>query len=430
MFRRRITRALLVGLVAALCGPFLDVPAAHAKPRRPSDAQINDARQKVTQRAAAVGRLSAQVASKDAEIRRLQDLAELAMEQYNKAQADLVAATAKQKETAAAAVAAQRDVVRTQRLAGEFVRASYVAGTAVNSYSTLLSAHGPSQLLQQAEYLRYTSAHQLDVLGQVTRAKVGKANADSSARAAVIARTEATRRAERAKLDAMQRVSDARSQLTALRAQKAALQKQLAQARIRANGLVAERKRYDAWKRAQDAAAARERARQAALRRAAAAASASVHAWTGSTGGTWTAAKGRYVARAALRWVGTRYAWGGGTYHGPSYGVNGPDAGWNDGSVYGFDCSGLALWAWAQVGLYLPHYSGYQYHQGAYHPSTNHLRPGDLVFWSYDGTASGIHHVAIYLGDGQVVQAPQSGDVVRISPMWFDGYFGATRPGT
>ena len=56
--------------------------------------------------------------------------------------------------------------------------------------------------------------------------------------------------------------------------------------------------------------------------------------------------------------------------------------------------------------------------------------PGDLVFWAYNtGDPGTIHHVAIYLGGGRVVQAPQSGDVVKISWMWYDGYIGAARPG-
>ena len=110
--------------------------------------------------------------------------------------------------------------------------------------------------------------------------------------------------------------------------------------------------------------------------------------------------------------------------------MDGPGAGWNDGSKYGFDCSGLALWAWAQVGVSLPHYSGYQYHSGR-RISRGNLMPGDLVFWAYDtGDPSTIHHVAIYIGGGRVVQAPQSNDVVRISSMWYDGYVGAARPGT
>lgn len=431
MPRLRLTRvAAAAALCAALAGTAVLVGAApaQARPHNPSDTQIAAAKEKVRQRAAEVGRLSAQVARKDAEIDRLRSLAELAMEKYNKARADLLAATAAQRRSAYAAALAQWRVAQAKRAASAFVRASYIAGSAVNSYATLLSARGPSELLRQAEYLRYASEHQLDVLGRLDRARVAKANADSAARAAVEQRGDAAARAERARLEAARRVAGAQTQLRALRKQKAQLNAQLTMARIRANGLVAERKRYQAWQHAIAVAAARERARQEALRRQAAQAGGS--SWTGGFGGTWTAAKGRYVAQAALRWLGTPYAWGGGTYGGPSYGVNGPGAGFADGSVFGFDCSGLALWGWAQVGIYLPHYSGYQYNSGSYHPSAGGLLPGDLVFWSYDGTAGGIHHVAIYLGGGQVVQAPESGDVVRISPMWFGGYFGAVRPGS
>jgi cell wall-associated NlpC family hydrolase len=104
--------------------------------------------------------------------------------------------------------------------------------------------------------------------------------------------------------------------------------------------------------------------------------------------------------------------------------------GWNDSSVYGFDCSGLALYAWAPQGIYLPHFAASQYFvAGSYHPSPGEFLPGDLLFWSTGG-ADGIHHVAIYIGNGNVVQAPNSGDVVKVTPWdqvsW--GYYGATRP--
>jgi peptidoglycan DL-endopeptidase RipA len=427
--RPRLTRVLLGVLAAVLCATLASPAPAHAAPHNPSDKQIAAAKEKVRQRAAEVGRLSAQVARKDAEIGRLRSLAELAMEKYNKARADLMAATTAQHRTAYAAELARWRVGQARRTASAFVRASYLAGGAVGSYATLLSANGPSELLQQAEYLRYAADRQGKLLGQLTRARVASANADSAARAAVRQRGDSAARAERARLDAIRKVGQAQTQLKVLRAQKAQLNAQLTMARIRANGLVAERKRYQAWQHAIAVAAAKERARQAALRRQAAMAGGG-SSWTGGYGGTWTAAKGRYVAQAALRWLGTPYAWGGGTYSGPSYGVNGPGAGFADGSVFGFDCSGLALWGWAQVGTYLPHYSGYQYNSGSYHPSPGNLLPGDLVFWSYDGSAGGIHHVAIYLGSGQVVQAPESGDVVKISAMWFGGYFGAVRPGS
>ena len=91
---------------------------------------------------------------------------------------------------------------------------------------------------------------------------------------------------------------------------------------------------------------------------------------------------------------------------------------------------GLSLYAWAPS-ISLPHYAASQYYAaGSVHPSIGSLRPGDLTFWSANGTASGIHHVAIYIGGGNVIQAPQSGSPIQITPLnqvdW--GYFGATRP--
>jgi cell wall-associated NlpC family hydrolase len=65
------------------------------------------------------------------------------------------------------------------------------------------------------------------------------------------------------------------------------------------------------------------------------------------------------------------------------------------------------------------------------HISRGNLIPGDLVFWAYNTSDPGsIHHVAIYIGGGRIVQAPQTGDVVKISYMWSNGYIGAARPGS
>jgi cell wall-associated NlpC family hydrolase len=78
----------------------------------------------------------------------------------------------------------------------------------------------------------------------------------------------------------------------------------------------------------------------------------------------------------------------------------------------------------------MAHFAETQYASGQVHPAPGELRPGDLVFWSNNGAVSGIHHVALYVGAGEVVQAPQSGDIVRITPIGSvsSGYFGATRP--
>ena len=86
------------------------------------------------------------------------------------------------------------------------------------------------------------------------------------------------------------------------------------------------------------------------------------------------------------------------------------------------------MYAWAQYPF--AHYAATQYQQGSVHPNMASLKPGDLVFWSSNGMVSGIHHVAMYIGGGNVIQAPESGDVVKITPLYAVswGLFGATRP--
>ena len=133
-----------------------------------------------------------------------------------------------------------------------------------------------------------------------------------------------------------------------------------------------------------------------------------------------------------MAYLGTTYAWGGGDYSGPSRGIR--DGGvadrYGDYNKIGFDCSGLALYAWAQVGVYLPHYSGYQYSGPAASVSRSDLQPGDLVFFAYNTSdPSTIHHVAIWIGNNQIIEAPNSGSYVKISTMYWNGYIGAARPG-
>ena len=97
------------------------------------------------------------------------------------------------------------------------------------------------------------------------------------------------------------------------------------------------------------------------------------------------------VAAAEGR-VGDPYVWG----------AAGPGA---------FDCSGLVMWAYAQAGVYLPHYSGAQYDDTIHIPMSD-LEPGDLVFPADPGV-----HVAMYIGNGEIVQAPYTGANVQIVPL-------------
>ena len=87
-----------------------------------------------------------------------------------------------------------------------------------------------------------------------------------------------------------------------------------------------------------------------------------------------------------------------------------------------FDCSGLTMWAWGQAGVSLPHFAAAQYAMLPHVPR-DELQPGDLVFFYSD-----LSHVGIYIGNGQFVHAPRTGDVVKISPLAGRNFVGAARP--
>jgi peptidoglycan DL-endopeptidase CwlO len=111
---------------------------------------------------------------------------------------------------------------------------------------------------------------------------------------------------------------------------------------------------------------------------------------------------GTVALRAALTRRGDPYVWG----------AAGPDE---------FDCSGLVVWAFAQEGISLPHYTGSLWNSGM-HVSENDLEPGDLVFFFAD-----MSHVGIYIGDGLMIDAPSTGQVVQVQPVFWDAYVGAVR---
>ncbi len=149
-----------------------------------------------------------------------------------------------------------------------------------------------------------------------------------------------------------------------------------------------------------------------------------------SSNGEWTPAIGQAIADRALKWLGWPYTFDGGNADGPTYGRAVDYDSRNDASVYGFDCSGLTLYALAPWRS-LDHYAATQYTQaGEMHPTIAQLLPGDLVFWSDNGAIAGIGHVAVYLGGGRVVQAPYSGAYIEVTPIdqVESGYYGATRP--
>lgn len=117
-----------------------------------------------------------------------------------------------------------------------------------------------------------------------------------------------------------------------------------------------------------------------------------------------------YVIKRAQSQIGVPYSWGGGNAAGPSRGID------EGAGTVGFDCSGLVLYAFAGAGIKLPHYSGSQYNMGRKIP-TSQMRRGDVLFWGPEGS----QHVAIYLGNNQMIEAPYTGATVRIAPVRTSG---------
>ncbi|PKW15095.1 C40 family peptidase [Saccharopolyspora spinosa] len=94
---------------------------------------------------------------------------------------------------------------------------------------------------------------------------------------------------------------------------------------------------------------------------------------------------------------------------------------WGAAGPNAFDCSGLTQQAWKAAGVEIPKYSQTQYSQGGVHVPLAQAQPGDLVFWGYGRDPNGIHHVALYLGDNEVLHAPQPGESVETTKLWDGG---------
>jgi cell wall-associated NlpC family hydrolase len=213
------------------------------------------------------------------------------------------------------------------------------------------------------------------------------------------------------------------SELSAARAKAAADQGQLAQLKTSIQSKVASQQGTIARLNREIAAAARRAAARAraqkiaqqqanraaafaAQRAATAAPPAAPSTPSGPSGPAPPAsARAQIAVRAALSQVGKPYQWG----------AAGPNS---------YDCSGLTMWAWAHAGVSLSHSAAMQYNETR-RVATGALQPGDLLFYG-----SPIHHVAMYIGGGQLVEAPYTGALVRVaSTGGRPDYVGAGRPG-
>jgi len=136
---------------------------------------------------------------------------------------------------------------------------------------------------------------------------------------------------------------------------------------------------------------------------------AAIVPWSGEVPAGPTSYAGPAIA-AALSKLGSPYVWG----------DEGPAT---------FDCSGLMQWSYLQAGLVLPRVSSDQYFASTPVP-TDQMQPGDLIVYAYDTSdPATIHHITMYIGNGQMVHAPRTGEVVQVVPVYYEGLYGVARPG-
>ncbi|HUR51135.1 MAG TPA: NlpC/P60 family protein [Mycobacteriales bacterium] len=313
------------------------------------------------------------------EVDQLRTQAEIAAEAYDEAYSRLGAAVT-------AHLIAERDLELARSAAGSSddvaarrVRALYMSGGTAALYAHVLDSTTISEVARR-----------------VTQVQVVLASDDQASQ--VAAHAVASR-------------EDAERRLAATAAASTALQKVVAD---RADAVTTLLARTDTLLASADqqVLALAEQQRQAASRRSAARAEQALAAARAALGNVREAAPTPQAAAAldfAQTQLGKPYLWG----------ATGPDA---------YDCSGLTGAAYRAGGLSLPRTSRQQWFAGQ-HVELGALQPGDLLFWGYDTANPGsIHHVALYAGGGLMIAAPHSGDVVKVQPVYLDGFMGAVRP--
>lgn len=411
-----VAGALALAAVISLTAGAAAVPPP---PPNPSDGQLNSSRADADARAGDVGRITNQLAQAEQDLDNLNGQVELKRENANKALVDMQTAqtAASRAKTAADTARAQADAAsgaidKARQDLDAFAEGSYEQGSTVGSMSAYIGAKNPQDFLERAQLLNAVSGSKLNALDTMQRARTEKANKDSIARAALAdaqrkqaAAENAKHTADQAQADAISAARSQAQQNQQLSSRKTQLEQQLDAAQAKLGGLTDARKRYNSW------LAAKQAAEEQAAAAAAGAPSGGVQdsdvppAAVGSV---------QAVIDRAKSALGIRYSWGGGNASGPTFGVHdgGVADSYGDYMHSGFDCSGLMVYAFAAAGVSLPHYSGYQYTSGQHVPLSQ-IEPGDMVFYGN----SGIHHVALYIGHGQMIEAPESGMVVRITTL-------------
>jgi cell wall-associated NlpC family hydrolase len=361
------------------------------------------------------------IESKQAEARRvMQEVAQINKEleqrinQYDYAQVQLGRIRHQLRQTKAQLRLTKRNLAAAELTLRRRAAAIYTSGGDTSSLAVLLGATSFNDLVNRLDESQRVSQQDSRIVNQVTglRNSLSRKVATLDRAQTAQQRVVATREAERRYIEG--RVAQVNAKLKSIQAQL--VQMRAAEARRQEQLRREAAARLAVWKEQQ-----RQRELQAAQAAATRPPSAGPAATAADTSGGTTdpasstpsppsapappSSVGSQVVAIAMRYLGVPYVWGGAS---PS----------------GFDCSGLVVYVFQQVGISLPHYTGSLF-AGGTPVARDQLEPGDLVF--FDGVPPG--HVGIYVGGDQFIHAPETGDVVKISTLSGWNYVGARRYG-
>ena len=353
--------------------------------------------------------------------------AQIAGEDLNEANIALNEATATANQASADADAAEAAFQEGKQQIASVAQAAYRnGGGTLDALAPYFDSDGLRSVeTKQAGISSFSSSAEAKMQNVAALEQVAKVTRDA-ANTALANQKAATDEVQKRTDAANQAATAAQNEAARVAAQRGAYVQELATKQNTTGELINEREaaleaeRQEAARiAAEQAAAAAEAQRQAdaaaAAERAAAADASSSYNDDGDDDYSYSAPSYSYEEPA---------------YSAPSYSGGGADTAiataksylgvpyvWGGESYGGVDCSGLTMLAWESAGVDLPHLSRAQYSYGTHVPIGS-MEAGDLIFWSSNGTQSGIYHVAIYLGGGQMIEAPTFGVPVRITGVY------------
>ena len=396
------------------CGLLTAAGLAGAPPRMeldgnpvPSAGQVQAAQNKVNQRAAALGQAEERLAAANAKLTDLETQAEILTENYDKTivgeqQAQAAYTTAVKK--LASAQSAQRS---SRQQVADLAATEFETQGGFDPIAAMLGdAHGVQAYLNQIGLGQVFARNRTDILAKNSADSVVAGVFRAEARTALTQKQADVRQAATLKTAIQAAVSRQLAAVTTTKSVTSQLSGLLQGAKITEQSLAAKRQAALAAEAAAAAAAAARAARQ----RAASAASAALAPAVSFPNSPASSQQGNIAADWALSQIGRPYQWGGA----------GP---------YTYDCSGLTMVAWTHAGVALLHYTGDQWVEGVHVPLDS-LQRGDLLFYATNNAdPATIHHVGIYIGGGDMVDAPYTGVDVRIDSIDAPGVpIGAVRP--